>query len=391
MDSQPPSLPQPPVGLELGRLSAPKESTYFALVLIISILAWAALALSIVGLFYAAMFGVFLWLGNGLLVAYLRAEAVKVSPEQLPRLAAAFDEVCQRLQLKERPGLYLLQSGGLLNAFATRFVGRDFVVVYSDLLEALGPDSPEMKFILGHEVGHIHSRHVLKQIFLAPGLLAPLIGPAYRRAWETSCDRYGTYAAQNTDASVRAMLVLGGGASYGPGLNARAYAAQHHEERGFFVSLHELTSSYPTLTRRVADLLSLHNGEAVPRASRNPLAYLFAMGMPGGNMGGGAGSMVIMMVMVGMIAAIIIPTVAKVRETAERQSCVNNQRMLAAALDQYQLENGKGVESWDQIVGADKLVTTMPVCPLHGEYNAEPGEHGYVVSCDSHPPLELTY
>lgn len=384
METQSPPLPQPPVGLTLGRLSTPKESTYFSLVLIISILVWLALAITIVGLAYAAAFAVFLWLGNGLLVAYLRAEAVKVSPEQLPRLSAAFNEVCERLQLKERPNLYILQSGGLLNAFATRFVGRDFVVVYSDLLEALGPDSTEMKFILGHEVGHIHSRHILKQIFLAPGLLAPLIGPAYRRAWETSCDRYGAYAAQDTGASVRAMLVLGGGSSYGPTLNADAYAAQHHEERGFFVSLHELTSGYPTLTRRVADLLALRTGETMPRPSRNPLAYFFALGMPGGNMGGGGGSLLATVVVIGLLAAMAIPAFAKVRQSAQEKVCVNNQRMLTSALDQFKIETGKDVESWDQVVGQDKYLTAMPTCPLHGEYSAELGDHGYTVTCDAH-------
>src|SRR5688500_1014441 len=183
---QPPTLaPVIPVGLSSQSLTAPKEKSYFAWVLIISIIAWLALTLTIVGLFYAALFGFFLWLGNGLLTAHLRSEAVRVAPDQLGELHATFRAVCAQLQLAEIPALYVLQSGGVLNAFATRFAGREFVVVYSDMLEALGPSSPEMRFILGHEVGHIQSRHILKQIFLAPGLLFPLIGPAYRRAWET--------------------------------------------------------------------------------------------------------------------------------------------------------------------------------------------------------------
>src|SRR5690606_28191330 len=127
-----------------------------------------------------------------------------------------FRDVCAQLGVSQVPALYVLQSGGLLNAFATRFAGRDFVVVYSDMLEALGP--------------------------------------AYRRAWETSCDRYGAFAAQDMAASVRAMLVLSGGREYGRRLNPAAFAGQYAEERGFFVSLHELTSTYPTLSRRVAEL-----------------------------------------------------------------------------------------------------------------------------------------
>src|SRR5688500_12661630 len=314
---QPPTLaPVIPVGLSSQSLTAPKEKSYFAWVLIISIIAWLALTLTIVGLFYAALFGFLLWLGNGLLTAHLRAEAVRVGPDQLPELDATFKTVCERLGVANPPALYVLQSGGLLNAFATRFAGRDFVVVYSDFLEALGPSSPEMQFILGHEIGHIQSRHIVKQIFLAPGLFFPLIGPAYRRAWETSCDRFGAFAAQNVAASVRAMLVLSGGREHGRNLNAAAFAGQHRDERGFFVSLHELTSTYPTLSRRVTDLAALQDGSAVQRPARNPFAYFLALFIPGGNLasGGPIVGMMMVVVMMGLLAAMAIPAFQKVRQ-----------------------------------------------------------------------------
>src|SRR5258708_34858580 len=212
--------PVPPLGLSLGKLTLPKEGTYFVFVLVISILFWALLAISIVGIFYALFIGFFVWLGNGLLVAHLRAEAGRVDERQLPELHAACREVCSQLAVTQPPTLYVVQAGGLLNAFATRFAGRNLVVVYSDFLEALGPSSREMKFILGHELGHIQSRHILKQIFLAPGLFFPLAGPAYRRAWESSCDRYGAFAAQDVEGSVRAMMVLSGGREHGRTLSA---------------------------------------------------------------------------------------------------------------------------------------------------------------------------
>ncbi|HRI82491.1 MAG TPA: M48 family metallopeptidase, partial [Opitutaceae bacterium] len=199
---------QAAIDLSPSQLRIPKENTYFAFVLIVSLVVWVGLALTIIGIFYALFIGLFLWLGHGLLAAYLRAEAVRVSERQLPQLHATFLDVCQQLGVIRVPQLYVLQSGGLLNAFATRFAGRDFVVVYSDMLEAVGPDSPEMKFILGHEIGHLKSKHVLKQVLLAPGLFCPLLGPAYRRAWEISCDRFGAFAAQDMSGSLRAMLTL---------------------------------------------------------------------------------------------------------------------------------------------------------------------------------------
>ncbi|MBA3849282.1 MAG: hypothetical protein C0502_04720 [Opitutus sp.] len=376
----------PPAGLGLHNLNAPKERSYFLWVLIISVLVWIGLALSLVGIFYAAAIGFFIWLGNGLLVAYLRSEAVKVSDRQMPELAATFRDVCAQLGVKQPPALYVLQSGGLLNAFATRHTGRNFVVVYSDLLEALGPSSREMRFLLGHEIGHLKSGHILKQALLAPGLFFPLVGPACRRSWETSCDRYGTLASGDVHAAARGLLLLAGGRQHGPNLDATAYTAQYKEDRGFFISLHELTSTYPTLSRRVLDVLALAEGVVPPRAPRNPLAYLCGLLMPGGGMGTAspAGALIVV-VMIGLMAAMAIPAFQKVRQASQQKACLNNERMLVAALDQYLLENGKGADTWTDIVGANRHVKDMPACPTGGTYSAEHDkESGYEVKCSQH-------
>lgn len=384
--------PIPPAGLNTTNLSTSKEDTYFTFVLILSILFWLAIAITIVGLFYAVFIGVFLWLGSGLLVAYLRAEGVRVDERQLPELHASFLAVCNQLGVVKPPALYVIQAGGLLNAFATRFSGRDFVVVYSDFLEALGPASPEMKFVLGHELGHIKSRHIVKSIFLGPGMFFPLIGPAYRRAWETSCDRFGAYAAQDVDGSVRAMMVLSGGKQHGPALSAAVFADQHTEERGFFVSLHELTSTYPTLSRRVTDLLSLKTGQPARKPQRSLLAYLVALFMPGGNLGGGgaAGAMM-MVVIIGLMAAMAIPAFQKVREHSIKKACINNQRQLAAAFDQHHLEHGKPPTEFAQLIGdgPNQYIKIAPVCPVGGTYAIPEGtKSGEEIYCDTHGTIQ---
>ena len=383
--------PVPPIGLSPGNLTLPKEGTYFVFVLVISLLFWALLAVSIIGIFYALFIGFFVWLGNGLLVAHLRAEAVRVDERQLSELHAAFREACAQLSEAQPPALYVVQAGGLLNAFATRFAGRNFVVVYSDFLEALGPASREMKFILGHELGHIKSRHILKQIFLAPGLFFPLAGPAYRRAWESSCDRYGAFAAQDVEGSVRAMMVLSGGREHGRTLSATVFAGQLVEERGFFVSLHELTSSYPTLSRRVSDLLALKTGASGPRPARSALAYVLALFIPGGNFGGGGGPLaaMVMIVVIGLVAAMAIPAFQKVRQSAQQKACLSNERMLSAAFEQYQLENNGPPRDASPLIGADKFIHSMPVCPLGGTYQFPDGaQSGQEVSCSVHGTMQ---
>jgi len=385
--------PLPPVGLTPTNLTLPKENTYHTFVLILSILFWLFIVVTIVGVFYALFIGFFLWLGNGLLVAHLRAEAVRVDERQLPELHATFRSVCTQLGVLQPPALFVVQAGGVLNAFATRFSGRDFVVVYSDFLEALGPTSPEMKFILGHELGHIKSRHILKQIFLAPGMIFPLVGPAYRRAWESSCDRYGAYAAQDVEGSLRAMMVLSGGKEHGRTLSADAFAGQHLDERGFFVSLHELTSTYPTLSRRVSDLLVLKSGQPARQPERHPFAYFFAFFIPGGNLGGGGGGAVVaammMFMMIGLMAAMAIPAFQKVREASTSKMCINNQRMLSGAFDQQSLESGKPPVKISELVGPGKYIKTLPVCPLGGTYEIPEGATtGEEIFCSKHGTIE---
>ena len=53
----------------------------------------------------------------------------------------------------------------------------------------------------------------------------------------------------------------------------------------------------------------------------------------------------------------------KVREASIEKACYNNRRLLGAALDQYSLEHGKPPQSLSDVVGADKYVKTMPICP----------------------------
>jgi Zn-dependent protease with chaperone function/competence protein ComGC len=376
------------IELNPSRLTLPKEGTYFTVVAIISVLFWLVIAVTVVGIFYAALFGFIAWLGNGLLTAYLRAEAVRINERQLPALHATFARVWEKLGCAgPLPALYVIQSGGALNAFATRFSGRNFVVVYSDILEAFGPSSSEMQFILGHEIGHIKSNHILKQVLLAPGIFTPLIGPAYLRACEASCDRHGAFASDDLNGAIRAMLTLGGGREQGRVLDADAFASQHGDERGFFISWHELTSGYPTLSARTAQLVNLARpGTAPTSPSRNPLAYVFALFTPGGRFAAG-GNVLVFVVIIGLLAAMAIPAFQKVREQSIAKVCENNRRMVASAFDQTTLENGKAPATYDEFIGEGKILTAMPVCPAHGEYEvATNDDNSAVVTCSAHTP-----
>lgn len=299
-----------------GNLTLPKERTLFTITLVFSCLVWLLCIVSIAPIIGMAIGGFLLWFGHGLLIARIKSEGVKLDANQSPGLSQVFAEVCGRLNLSRVPDLYLMQAGGVLNAFATRFCARDFVVLYSDILEAYGPDSGEIRFLLGHEIGHVRSKHIFKNVLLLPGLFLPLLGSAYSRACESSCDRHGAFASQDEAASVRAMMILSGGKEAGRNLLAEAFSNQHHASRGFFVSLHELFSPYPTLSKRVSDLLDLQKRQLTPRPARNPFAYILALFCPGARFGV-FGILFSLYLIVIVSTAGLLPLMTKMREAAE--------------------------------------------------------------------------
>jgi len=309
-------------------LTLPKERTYFLILAIFSCAVWLVCVITVFPLIGLLVGAFVAWIVHGMLIAGIKSEAVKVDADQLPELSRSFAEVCESLGMSKTPELYVKQAGGVLNAFATRFAARDFVMVYSDLLEAYGPESGEIKFLLGHEIGHVRSRHVLKNMLLIPGLFLPLIGSAYNRACESSCDRHGAVSSGDMDASVRAMMVLSGGKTTGKTMAPSAFSSQHFAARGFFVSLHELFSSYPTHTKRVSDLLDLKNGHSTPRPARNPLAYLLALFCPGARYG--VFGVLITIYLVAIFAGITLPAIAKAKQ---RALAAQRQRALRQAED----------------------------------------------------------
>ncbi len=93
----------------------------------------------------------------------LRANAVRITARQFPEVYALWEDLTRRVGIKEVPDLYTINGNGALNAFAACVPGsRNFSAIYSDLLEAClrNEDWDSLKFILGHEAGHIRLGHV---------------------------------------------------------------------------------------------------------------------------------------------------------------------------------------------------------------------------------------
>jgi Zn-dependent protease with chaperone function len=158
--------------------------------------------------------------------------------------------------MDETPAIFVLQSGGVLNAFATRFLGRNFVVLYSDVL-ALATQKGEkaVSFVLGHELGHVRRHHMTRRALLYPAMVFPFLNGAYSRACEYTCDRFGN--ALEPEGGVDGLLVLAAGRELYTHVNSAEYSGQRETETGFFVSFAEILSTHPNLPKRVAALRPL--------------------------------------------------------------------------------------------------------------------------------------
>ena len=177
---------------------------------------------------------------RALRLTYL-AGAVKVSERQFPHIYALVRDGAYILDLPDVPECYVIQSP-LVNAMA---IGKDrpFVVVTTGLGNL--HDEEELRWVIGHELGHILSGHAVYRT-----MLLILISLAARIAWmpigfigiraiiwgleewfrksELSCDRAGLLACQDVDAARRALMKLAGGPQLSE-LNPDAFREQAHE------------------------------------------------------------------------------------------------------------------------------------------------------------------
>ncbi len=213
---------EPP--LKINRWAS--ERPLLFLVWLAAIAIWILLAVSLIGIVYAALLGLFFFLAHIMFISSLRGNAVRLGPDQMPELYARVVALSERVGLPKVPEAYVVQAGGSLNALATKFLRSNFIVLFSDLLEACGDNTDARDFIIAHELGHLHAGHLRSRWLLLPGLLVPLLGTGYSRACEYTCDRYGLAAIDDNDKALDGLCILAAGGKYGPLVNRRALVAQ---------------------------------------------------------------------------------------------------------------------------------------------------------------------
>lgn len=231
------------------------ENKYFWIVLSISIASYILFALSIVGIFIIAAFLIISLVLHALMIGQIRLNAVKIGDNQFPLIHSTVEDLCVKMGIKSIPDIYVLQSGGVMNAFATRFFGRNMVVVYSEIFDLIEQNAEEeLQFVLAHELAHIKRNHLGKMMFILPSMWIPGIAEMYLRACEYTCDRYAAYYTGNPAAANNGLTMLAIGKSLYKRVNKTEYLDQINKEKGLVVWLAEILSSHPPLPKRINEV-----------------------------------------------------------------------------------------------------------------------------------------
>jgi len=304
----------------------PSERPLFLLALVVSLAIWLLATITVIGLVYGAIFGLFFFVMHLGFVAYVRGNAVRLGPDQFPELHSAVVRLAERIGLDPVPEAYLMQAGGSLNAFATRFLRTHMVVLFSDLLEACGDNASARDMIIAHELGHIHRGHLRWHWVLLPAHVVPFLAQALSRAREYTCDRYGLAGAGSTDGALLGLAILSAGGTHGPLVNRRVFVAQRGSLNTGWMTLGEWLGTHPPLAKRMMALdPSLVAG--TPRLP--PVGVLRAAAIVG---------LVLLPICIGgWAAATKLPAVMEAAKTAGEEADIETPRAPANPLDSVQV------------------------------------------------------
>lgn len=246
-----------------GLYRNPDEGPVLALtlVLVLGVIALTASATVCTSVVFALGFVIFSYQASRSHHQQLLVSAQSVTSSSSPRLASAVSSAAERL----KPGpieVYLLPTRQL-NAYTFGLGSPKVIVLYSGLLRIM--DEDEIKFILGHEMGHVALGHTWLNSLIgglagipSPFSAAAVLALAFRswnRACEYSADRAGLIACGKPEKAISALVKLvAGPQADDPGDLELAYQQIDAEDDTILGELSETMASHPLMIRRIERL-----------------------------------------------------------------------------------------------------------------------------------------
>ncbi len=90
----------------------------------------------------------------------------------------------------------------------------------------------------------------------------------------------------------------------------------------------------------------------------------------------------IVVAIIGLLAAIAIPNFVKARTTAQKNACINNLRQLDGAIQQFALENKKAESDPVTLADCKPYLRNSVICPAGG---TTPEDSYSVTDCKTQP------
>jgi Zn-dependent protease with chaperone function len=220
-------------------------------------------------------------MGKDLLKNDMLGSAVKVTPNQFPKLHAVVQRCAETLAIPV-PAVYISQSP-YLNASTYGTPEDSFILLHSALVDHFTDE--ELAFVIGHECGHIHNGHVVfltaahylrsMASFFLRWIATPALYAlnAWSRRAEITCDRAGLLVVKDVDLAIRCIIKLAVGSQrLYEQINPEEYLKQLEEGRQGLGRISEASRTHPYHPKRVEALRLFAETET----------YLGLLGRPGG-------------------------------------------------------------------------------------------------------------
>lgn len=247
--------------VDISAIRHPGENGAFAMLLVASLLTLALLGWVLlvipesapVMLLYGGMYLLGSWLAKILAMASIRGHGIRVTEDQYPHIHEYVQQFASRLRLETLPEVYVIQTT-LMNAFATKAIGRRYVVLYSHLVDAAleANDYDEVAMILGHEMAHHAAGHVRWHGFLRLAFWIPFLYSFWSRRAEYTCDRAGVLLVNKLKPSLQGIVKLAVGRKLAASTNFAALRQQREQvSREIGPTIVEIFSTHPLTIKRL--------------------------------------------------------------------------------------------------------------------------------------------